>query len=381
MSAIGNKAPNASAASLLEAKFGSLLESIPDAIVIADSKGSIALVNSQAEKMFGYSRAELLGKPTETLLPARFRDAHAAHRGDLLAKPRTRPLDAPMEMCGARKDGTEFPVEINLSPVRIEEGAWVISAIRDITDRKRIQEELKEKNTVVETANQELQAFSYSISHDLRAPLRAMNGFAAMLKKSLGANLTKETEHPINRIQENVTRMSKLIDGLLDFSALTWMAMTRKTVDPAELARKVFDELNPPASGRRVDFEIGKLPACKADAVLLRQAFSNLLSNALKFTRDRDPAVIRLGCRHENGEHVYFVEDNGAGFDMEYAGKLFRVFQRLHSPSDFEGTGVGLAIVQRIVQRHGGRIWAEAQVDRGATFYFTLGESTHGNSA
>jgi len=156
--------------------------------------------------------------------------------------------------------------------------------------------------------------------------------------------------------------------------------LTKKTVNPGEIAQDVFTGLTVSASDRRVDFEVSKLPGCQADAMLLRQVFTHLLSNALKFTRDRDSAVIRLGCREENGEHVYFVRDNGAGFDMEYAGKLFRVFQRLHSPSEFEGTGVGLAIVQRIIQRHGGRIWAEAQTDRGATFYFTLGDTNHGHS-
>jgi light-regulated signal transduction histidine kinase (bacteriophytochrome) len=215
----------------------------------------------------------------------------------------------------------------------------------------------------------------------LRAPLRAMDGFAAILKKSLGPDVPKATDDALIRIQDNVKKMSRLIEGLLDFSGLTWAALTRKSVSPGELARNVFNELAPAASGRRVDCEISPLPGCTADIALLRRVFANLLSNALKFTRDRDPAVIRVGCSDQNGERVYFVRDNGAGFDMEYSDKLFQVFQRLHSPSEFEGTGVGLAIAHRIILRHGGRIWAESEVDRGATFYFTLGESTHGNSA
>jgi light-regulated signal transduction histidine kinase (bacteriophytochrome) len=258
---------------------------------------------------------------------------------------------------------------------------YAMSAIRDVTERKRVEQELKGKNAALEAANQELQAFSYSISHDLRAPLRAMDGFAAMLKKSLGPDLPAQTDHALKRIQDNVGKMSKLIDGLLDFSSLTWLAMTRKNLNPGELAQSIFHELTVSERERRVDFKVEELPGCRADIVLLRQVFANLLSNALKYTRGRDPAVIRVGCRREKAGPVYFVQDNGAGFDMEYSGKLFHVFQRLHSPSEFEGTGVGLAIVQRIVQRHGGRIWAEAQVDRGATFYFTLGEASHGNSA
>jgi light-regulated signal transduction histidine kinase (bacteriophytochrome) len=208
-----------------------------------------------------------------------------------------------------------------------------------------------------------------------------MDGFSNTLRKSLGPHPQKEAEHALNRVHVNGLKMSKLIDGLLDFSSLTWMALTRKAIDPRELAQKVFDELKATAGDRKVQFEIGKLPGCKADPVLLRQVFSNLLSNALKYTRDRDPAVVRVGSRRENGEHIYFVQDNGAGFDMEYSGKLFHVFQRLHSPSEFEGTGVGLAIVHRVVQRHGGRVWAEGEVDRGATFYFTIGEATDGDNA
>jgi PAS domain S-box-containing protein len=381
MSDTGHKVSASSHANPVERNFGVLLELVPDAIVMVDSAGSIALVNTHAEKLFGYSPGELLGKPLETLLPVRFRIRHAEHAGNYFAQPRRRPMGTAIELFGLRKDGSEFPAEISLSPVPTENGAWAMSAIRDITDRKRIEQELKEKNAALEAANQELQAFSYSVSHDLRAPLRAMNGFAGMLKKSLGPNLPQETGHALKRIQDNAAKMSKLIDGLLDFSSLTWMALTKKTVNTAELAQSVFHELTLSAGGRRVDFKIGTLPACRADAVLLRQVFANLFSNALKFTRERDPVVIRVGCHQEKGEHVYFVQDNGAGFDMEYSGKLFRVFQRLHSPSEFEGTGVGLAIVQRIVQRHGGRVWAESEVDRGATFYFTLGESSHGNSA
>jgi light-regulated signal transduction histidine kinase (bacteriophytochrome) len=280
-----------------------------------------------------------------------------------------------------RKDGSEFPAEISFRSLQTEDGAWSVGTIRDLTNQKRLEAELKEKSAALEAASQELQAFSYSVSHDLRAPLRAMDGFAAMLKKSLGPDVPEATGHALKRVQDNVKKMSKLIDGLLDFSSLTWIALTKNKINPGELAQNVFDELAASAPGRRVDCEISKLPGCTADIALLRRVFANLLSNALKFTRDRDPAEIRVGCHEENGERVYFVRDNGVGFDMEYSDKLFHVFQRLHSPSEYEGTGVGLAIVHRIIQRHGGRVWAEGQVDGGATFYFTLGESSHGNSA
>jgi len=219
------------------------------------------------------------------------------------------------------------------------------------------------------------------VSHDLRAPLRAVDGFAAMLKKSLGENLSEESAHALVRVQENVTKMSKLIDGMLDFSALSWVAITKKNVNPTDIAQKSYAGLALSQNGRKIEFSVGKLPACETDAMLLRRLFDCLLSNALKFTRKCEAAEIHVGCRQEQGERVYFVQDNGAGFDMDYSSRLFQLFQRLHSTTEFEGTGIGLAVAQRIVQRHGGRIWAQSEVGRGATFYFTLGEPGYGHSA
>ena len=363
------------AARVLEVRFGNLLDSTPDGMLMVDLTGRIVLANRHAEKLFGYGAGEVRGLLVEALIPERFRSAHVGHRAGYAGHPRTRPMGAGMELYGVRKDGTEFPAEISLSPFKTEEGTLVISAIRDITERKRVERELQEKNAALESANQELEAFSYSISHDLRAPLRAMAGFARILEKQFAGQPSPEAQQAIQRIRDNAAKMSQLIDGLLDFSSLSWMPLTKKKVAPTAIARAVFEELHPEIASRRVEMEIAKLPACEADAKLLRQVFANLLSNALKYTRDRDPAVVKVGWREENGAGFYFVQDNGAGFDMEYAGKLFRVFQRLHSSDEFEGTGVGLAIVQRIIHRHGGRVWARGQVDRGATFCFTLGDS------
>ncbi len=355
----------------MESKFGALLDAVPDALLMIDPQGRIVLANEPAEKLFGYSKRELLGQPAEMLLPPRFQIDQAF----------TESTGTTSDLFGLRKNGSEFPIEISRQPVHIEDGKWIMAAIRDLTEQKRLQKTLDEKNAALETARQEFHAFSHSISHDLRAPLRAMDGFSTMLKRSLGENLSKETEHSLTRIQENVSKMSKLIEGLLDFSTLSWVALTIKKIHPRELVQNSFAGLSLSQSGRPVDFAVDELPACQADTALLRRLFDNLLSNALKFTRKKELAKIRVGCRSEKGEQVYFVQDNGAGFDMEYSGKLFHVFQRLHSPSEFEGTGTGLAIVQRIVQRHGGKVWAEAQVDRGATFYFTLGNPGYGHSA
>ena len=364
MSATGNALPKSHAA--IEAKFGVLVEAFPEAVVLVDATRRIVLANGAAEELFGYSRGELSGNAVEVLFPPGFRDAD---------------ISQAIELFGLRKDHSEFPIEFTRQSLDSDEETFELAVIRDLTERKRLEQELKEKTAALETARQEFQSFSYSVSHDLRAPLRAVDGFASMLKKSLGENLSKESAHALARVQENVTKMSKLIEGLLDFSSLSWVAMTKKTVNPAEIAQKSHAGLALANEGRKIDFAVGELPACDADGMLLRRLFDSLLSNALKFTRKCDTAVIRIGCREENGEHIYFVQDNGAGFDMEYASRLFQLFQRLHSTSDFEGTGIGLAIAQRIVQRHGGRIWAHGEVDRGATFYFTLGLPGYGHSA
>ncbi len=370
MSATGQELPASKAAhALLEAKFGAFLESVSQPIIVANSEGRIVLANELAERLFGYSPGELPGKAAETLLPKRFRGKHAFQ------------TTGRNDRFGLRKDHSEFPIELSHKTLETEAGPFELSVILDLTERKQLEGELAEKTAALEAAAQEFRAFSYSISHDFRAPLRAVGGFAAMLKKSLGENLSKDSAHHLARIQENISKMSSLIDGLLDFSALTWVAMTKRTVHPADIAKTSFAELSRSNPGRQIDFAIGELPACDADAMLLRRVFDNLLSNALKFTGKCDPAVIRVGCTNENGEQIYFVQDNGVGFDMNYAGRLFQIFQRLHSASEFDGTGMGLAIVHRIVQRHGGRIWARAEVGRGATFYFTLGNSGYGHSA
>ena len=224
----------------------------------------------------------------------------------------------------------------------------------------------------LQAANQDLEAFTYSVSHDLRAPLRAVDGFSRILAEEHAAHLDPEARRCLELVRSNTVHMGLLIDDLLAFSRLGRKAMTMETVEPEALVREALDLLRHEQEGRPVEVSIGDLPSCHGDPAFLKQLFVNLLANSLKFTRKRAPAVIEVGCLPGPAPRVFFVRDNGVGFDMRYIDKLFGVFQRLHRAEDYEGTGVGLAIVQRIVKRHGGRVWAEAELDRGATFYFIL---------
>ena len=362
-------------AKLVELRFRDLLESTPHGIVLVNPTGRIVHTNAQAQRLFRYERGELLGQLVEVLLPERFRAAHVGHRTKYFAQPRVRALEAGLDLYGRRKDGAEFPVEISLSPIEGDEGTLVMCAIRDMTERRRIECALQAKNMELEAAISELEAFSYSISHDLRAPVRAMGGFARMVCEEYAGQLPAEGQRQLGRIVENAAKMGELIDGLLAFSRVSRQPLNKRSVSPTAIVRQVAEELQSDQTDRRVQLSVAELPRCQADSTLIRQVYANLLSNAFKYTRQKDPAVIEVASFEEREGPVYYVKDNGAGFDMEYAGKLFGVFQRLHREEEFEGTGVGLAIVQRIIHRHGGRVWAKAEPGKGATFYFTLGET------
>ena len=481
-----------------EEKFRGLLESAPDAVIIADKNGEMVLVNQQTETLFGYCKSELINQPVEMLIPAAIRSRHERHRAAYFEEPRVRSMGVGLELYAVRKDGTQFPVEISLSPLATAEGTLVSAAIRDITDRKhneaiiqkqrqeiqdfidsmstmcakvakdgkllivnktalmatglsmeellqtnflegdwwtydaevqhRVKEafkqacagtainydekifvfgqvltinfsltpilsadgsvnyivaegrditslkiteaKLQKQTEQLEAANKEMESFSYSVSHDLRAPLRIIDGYAGILASDFKQHLDEEGQRMLGVVIDNVQRMGQLIDDLLNLSRLGRKELVIQPIDMNKLVAAVVEDI--PNMKEKYVVNVSSLIPVEADTSLIRQVWTNLISNAFKYSAGQSEPRIEIRSQRKDHEVIYTIKDNGVGFDMKYVGKLFGVFQRLHKMTEFEGTGVGLALVQQIVNRHGGRVWAEAEVNKGATFYFSL---------
>lgn len=338
-----------------------------DLLCIADTDGRFTRVNPAWQTVLGWTNAELTGVPYVDFV-------HPEDRADTIARAGHLAEGAAVVSFENRyrcKDGTYRWLNWRAAPV--PERGVVYAAARDVTDQKQAAHELEAKAVALAGANEELEAFSYSVSHDLRAPLRHITGFASLLEQQLGSNVDEQGRRYLTTIQNATKRMGRLIDDLLSFSRMGRTALTKRRVKLDEIVRDAQREAAAEIDSREVTWTLQPLPEVEADPAMLRLALVNLLSNAVKYTAARPHAHIEVGSKAgSNGETVVFVRDDGVGFDMQYGHKLFGVFQRLHSSSEYEGTGIGLANVRRIIHRHGGRTWAEGTVDGGATFYFSL---------
>jgi PAS domain S-box-containing protein len=380
---------------MMSFQLAAIVASSDDAIIGRDLRGVVTSWNAAAEREFGFTASEMIGHSIARLIPAE-RQGEEVKILEQIARGKS---VRHFETMRSRKDGSTFNVSVTVSAIKDSSGKIIGASkvVRDITTRKKaeetihrlnaeLEERVAQRTAELEAANKELESFSYSVSHDLRAPLRAVDGFSQAMLEDFGPQLPEEGRRCLQTIREGAQRMGRLIDDLLTLSRLGRLPLSKRAVETRDLVRAVLEDLSPQRDGRQIEISIAELPVCQGDAVLLKQVWINLLSNALKYTRRREKAFIEVGFKQgptaaedhggperKTNENVYFVRDNGTGFDMRYADKLFGVFQRLHREEEYEGTGVGLAIVQRIIHRHGGRVWAEAEEDHGATFFFTLG--------
>jgi PAS domain S-box-containing protein len=368
-----------------EARHRAILEAALDCIITMDADGRVIEFNLAAERTFGHRRDDVLGRPVSELiilpdLRQAHRDGLAGHR----ATGESTELGRQIEMRAVRGDGGEFPVELAIAKIQGDGEELYTGYLRDITGRKESEDALRRLNLELEqrvsqrtaelqAAVDELEAFSYSVSHDLRAPLRSIDGFSQAVVEDAGPMLTAETRQHLDRIRAATQRMGHLIDDLLQLSKVSRGDMSREPVDLSELATRIANELNRRSSGHSLTLTVAPGLVALGDSRLLRILLENLLDNAWKFTSRQPDARVEIGgAAGPDGSAIFFVRDNGVGFDPAYAAKLFTPFQRLHAVSDFPGTGIGLATVRRIVHRHGGRVWADGSPGRGACVSFTL---------
>jgi PAS domain S-box-containing protein len=354
-----------------EARVSAILDATPDASVIVDGEGRIARVNAATERLFGYGRKEMLGQPVELLLPERFHRGHVQHRAGYLAAPHPRPMGTDLDLYARRKDGSEFPVEISLSPLETAEGTLTISAIRDVTERKRGEEALEESNRELARSNAELEQFASIASHDLRSPLNTIGGYAQLVAMRYKGKLDADAEEFLAFIVDAVQRMQQLIDDLLSYARVGTQASPPAPVDCAALVDEVTGQLRAAIAESGAVVTHHGLPTVSVQASQLGQVFQNLIANAITFRGEVLPQVT-VSAQRRGKEWLFMVQDNGIGIDPAQAERIFVPFQRLHTREEYPGTGIGLAVCKKIVERHGGRIWVESEPGRGARFLFTL---------
>lgn len=347
-----------------------LYEEAPDAILLVDAMGAIKHANREAESLFGYAKNDLIGSPIEILIPERYNPKHVGLRNHYIANPHRRPMGAGLALAARRKDGTEIPVDIMLSPIHVSDEKLIICVIRDVTERRKAEEALKDFASELQRSNEELEQFAYVASHDLQEPLRSVASSCQFLERSLKGKLDQDTEEFLGFAIDGAKRMQDLISDLLAYSRVSRVLELR----PVDIS-KVLDRVQANLSSQIQDTEAaiirGNLPIIKGDFSLLTQLFQNLITNALKFRTDAKP-VVTISADYVENELIFSISDNGIGIQNNNLEKIFDLFKRLHRHEKYPGTGIGLAICKKIIETHGGRIWVESVPGQGSTFKFTI---------
>ena len=358
-------------------QIATLIENAPNAVIVIDQNGTIIRWNRKSTSIFGWLAEEVMNRPMHNLImPEHYVQAHQKGIHHFLKTGEGPALNRTIELSAIRKNKEEFPIELSISAIRSRGQFIFIAFIADISQRRQSEEEIKRINQNLANSVKALESFTYSVSHDLRAPLRAISGYVHILKNKYAAILDEPGQIMMDSVISNSKKMGQLIDDLLSLSRLERVALQKKQVNMNELVKNVIVDLQVGMNDRRTKFIMHELPAAVGDANLLVQVFTNLISNAIKYSSLKKDPVVEIGTIMENEQQVYFIKDNGSGFDMQFYNKLFGVFQRLHDPSEFEGNGIGLSIVKQIIARHQGSVWAFSEPDHGATFYFTLAKPT-----
>ena len=367
-----------------EDKFRNLLESAPDSMIIVNEGGEIQLVNAQTLKMFGYTREELIGSNVEMLIPARYDTMHPFRRFTMFDTPRSRPVAEGFELFCLNKEGKEFPVEINLSPMQTAEGALLTAAIRDVSEKRQLEKAIRETNVTLERKvkqrteelerkNKELEQFAYVASHDLQEPLRTIASFVDLLGKQYKGKMDANADKYMDYIVQSSDRMKVLIKDLLDYSRLGREKEARQ-VNCNTVVEQVKADLNRVIKDNQAEIVAGSLPLIDAYPTELKLLFQNLVSNSIKFRKPGVAPQVEINALRQNGHWQFAFRDNGIGIESQYLDKIFVIFQRLHNRSSYEGSGIGLAHCKKIVELHGGKIWVESEPGVGSTFYFTISE-------
>jgi PAS domain S-box-containing protein len=362
-------------------KMQAFFEGASQAILGVSRNGRISLINRSTEVMFGYTRDELVGQDLEILLPQRFRGVHTAHRAGYFAEPRVRAMGAGMELAGRRKDGTEFPIEIGLSHVNTPEGPMAFGMVSDISERRKAARELERVNEELRRSYSELEQFAHIASHDLQEPLRMVTNYLQLIERRYSAHLDDDGRAFIGFAVDGSKRMKALIKDLLDFSRAGTDPANFRTVPAESILRNALANLKTALDESGAEISIDPLPTIAVDPILFAQVFQNLIANAIKFQNGTTPTV-HISARIQDSEWIFSIRDNGIGIEPRHIDRIFRIFERLHSAEVYSGSGIGLAVTRKIVERHGGRIWVESQPGAGSTFYFSLrAETTAANAA